>query len=880
MKTDEIRKTYLRFFEKNAHRIVGSDSLVPQNDPTLLFTGAGMNQFKENFLGIKKDLKRATTSQKCLRTGDLEEVGRTAFHHSFFEMLGNFSFGDYFKREAIHWAWEFLTVEVKIPKDRLRVSVHQSDDEAFAIWKNEIGLRADWIYKLGDKDNFWPSNAPKDGPNGPCGPCSEIYFDQDPSQGDGGTVQDKRFAEIWNLVFTQFDRQDGGKLVPLAQKNIDTGMGLERLSCVLQGKTTNYEIDIFQPINAAIERALGLAERSVQGPERSHLYAVSDHVRAIVFSMADGVIPSNEGRGYVIRKLIRRALWRAHHILASAGGGTRQELKGAFLYKIVPVVVSVMAPAYPELKDAEKSITATLKGEEDRFLDTLETGLRILESRIADLDKKKSKVIPGQIVFELYDTYGFPDELTRMIAESRGLEIDNAGFDTQMEEQRRRAKQATQISGSIFTATELEKKLGSLAPTRFLGYSALESEAGVLLADLEGGKGVVLLDQTPFYGESGGQAGDLGTLENASFKAVVLDTQKKDSFVLHLVEVQKGSLKPGDKVTARVDAERRASTMRNHTATHLLHAALRSVLGPQVRQLGSLVAADRLRFDFSHSQALSAEELKKIEDQVNSEILSDKAVSKEEKPVEEAKKDGALAFFGEKYGALVRVVTIPGFSKEFCGGTHCDRTGQIGSFVITSDSSIASGTRRIEALTGSGALNYLRELRAQIGELSVSLKTTPEKLAEKVSKLQDTIKKMEKEKKQSSVISADPKAILNQALTAGAFKVARHKLPEGAGVDELRGLSDSLRSMSSKTIYFLGTESEEKVHFVIGLSPDLVQGPLDAREAMKTLAPLVGGSGGGRKELVQGGARNQGQFKDQWDKIVENLTSYVNERNG
>ncbi len=877
MKTDEIRKAYLRYFEKNAHRMVASDSLVPQNDPTLLFTGAGMNQFKENFLGIKKDLKRATSSQKCLRTGDLEEVGRTAFHHSFFEMLGNFSFGDYFKREAIHWAWQFLTEEVKIPKARLRVSVHQSDDEAFAIWKDEIGIRADWIYKLGDKDNFWPSNAPKDGPNGPCGPCSEIYFDQDPSQGDGGTVQDRRFAEIWNLVFTQFDRQDGGKLVPLAQKNIDTGMGLERLACVLQGKPTNYEIDIFQPINAAIERALGLPERGVQGQERSHLYAVSDHVRAVVFSMADGVIPSNEGRGYVIRKLIRRALWRAHHILASAG---KAELKEAFLFKIVPVVVSVMAPAYPELKDAEKSITATLKGEEDRFLDALETGLRILESRIAELEKKKSKVIPGQIVFELYDTYGFPDELTRMIAESRGLEIDDAGFDAQMEEQRRRAKQATQISGSIFAATELEKKLGALTPTRFLGYTALESEAGVLLAELDGGKGVILLDQTPFYGESGGQAGDRGTLENASFKAAVIETQKKDAFILHFVEVQKGSLKPGDKVTAHVDAERRSDTMRNHTATHLLHAALRSVLGPQARQLGSLVAADRLRFDFSHSQALSAEELKRIEDLVNAEILSDKAVSKEEKPVEEAKKDGALAFFGEKYGATVRVVTVPGFSKEFCGGTHCDRTGQIGAFVITSDSSIASGTRRIEALTGSGALNYLRELRAQIGELSSALKTTPEKLSEKVAKLQDTIKKMEKEKKQSSVVAADPKAILNQAIAAGVFKVARHKLPEGAGVDELRGLSDSLRSMSSKTIYFLGTENEEKVHFVIGLSPDLVQGPLDAREAMKTLAPLVGGSGGGRKELVQGGARNQGQFKDQWEKIVENLTSYVNERNG
>lgn len=879
MKTDDIRKKYLSFFESKAHKVVSSDSLVPQNDPTLLFTGAGMNQFKENFLGLKKDLKRAASSQKCLRTADLEEVGRTAFHHSFFEMLGNFSFGDYFKREAIQWAWEFLTAELRIPKDRLRVSVHQSDDEAFGIWKNEIGIREDWIYRLGDKDNFWPSNAPKDGPNGPCGPCSEIYFDQDPSQGDGGTVQDRRFAEIWNLVFTQFDRQDGGKLVPLAQKNIDTGMGLERLACVLQGKKTNYEIDIFQPINAAIEAALGFRAGGVEGAVRSHLYAVSDHIRAIVFTMADGVIPSNEGRGYVIRKLIRRALWRAHQILASRREGP-QELKEPFLYKIVPVVASVMAAVYPELREAEKSIALTLKGEEERFLDALETGLKILGARIAALEKSGDKRIPGAVVFELYDTYGFPDELTRMIGESKGLEIDTAEFEKLMEEQRQRAKQASQISGSIFSATELEKKLTAFAPTRFVGYGSLESRGRVLLLDLQDRQGVMLLDQTPFYGESGGQAGDRGEIEGpGGFKARVTDTQKKDSFILHAVEIVSGQIKTGDEVTAHVDRSRRESAMRNHTATHLLHAALRQVVGAQARQLGSLVNAEKLRFDFSHTQALTPEELKKLEDLVNAEILADKAVSKEEKPLEEAKKDGALAFFGEKYGDLVRVVTIPGFSKEFCGGTHCDRTGQIGLFVITSDSSIASGTRRIEALTGEGAFEYLRSLRRQVHELALNLKTTPDKLAERVGKLQDSLKKMEKEKKQGAVISADPKSILSQAIPAGSLKVARHKLSEGAGVDEMRSLSDSLRSMSSKTVYFLGAESGEKVHFVIGLSPDLASGPLDAREVMKTLAGLVGGSGGGRKELVQGGARNTGQFRDQWEAIVQGLAAYVNERN-
>lgn len=878
MTTDEIRRKYLSFFEGKAHRAVASDSLVPQNDPTLLFTGAGMNQFKENFLGLKKDLTRAASSQKCLRTADLEEVGRTAFHHSFFEMLGNFSFGDYFKREAILWAWEFLTIEMKIPRERLRVSVHKTDDEAFFIWKNEVGIREDWIYRLGDKDNFWPSNAPQDGPNGPCGPCSEIYFDQDPSQGDGGTVQDRRFAEIWNLVFTQFDRQDGGVLKPLAQKNIDTGMGLERLACVLQGQKTNYEIDSFKPINAAIERALGLTEGAVQGPLRSHLYAVSDHIRAIVFTMADGVIPSNEGRGYVIRKLIRRALWRAHQIL-SAGKGESGELRDAFLYRIVPVVAEVMGRAYPELQEAKASIAMTLKSEEERFLDTLETGLKILAAKIASLEKSGASKLPGSVVFELYDTYGFPDELTRMIGESRGLAIDVAEFQALMEEQRQRAKQASQISGSIFAATELEKQLTQFPATRFLGYSALEAEAKVLFADIHGSKGVVLLDQTPFYGESGGQAGDQGVLESSDFKARVTDTQKKDGFILHAVELISGQPCAGSSVSACVDRGRRERVMRNHTGTHLLHAALRQVLGPQARQLGSLVNAEKLRFDFSHPQALTAAELRTLEDLVNAQILADTQVIKEEKPLEEAKKDGALAFFGEKYGDLVRVVNIPGFSKEFCGGTHCASTGQIGLLIITSDSSIASGTRRIEALTGEGAMEYLRNLRAQVAELAMQLKTTPDKLGEKISRLADSVKKLEKEKKQGAVVNADPRAILMSAVDAGSFKVAGHKLASGAGAEDMRALSDTLRSMSSKTVYFLGAENEEKVHFVIGLSPDLAQSSLDAREAMKKLAELVGGSGGGRKELVQGGARNAGQFRDRWASIVDGLAAYVKERN-
>lgn len=860
MTTDEIRKKYLDFFVKKGHTLVASDSLVPANDPSLLFTGAGMNQFKENFLGIKKDLKRATSSQKCLRTGDLDEVGRTAFHHSFFEMLGNFSFGDYFKKEAIEWAWEFLTAEMKIPATRLRVSVHRDDKEAYEIWSKIV--RKDWIYPLGDKDNFWPSNAPKDGPNGPCGPCSEIYFDQDPSQGDGGTVEDKRFAEIWNLVFTQFDRQDGGKLVPLAQKNIDTGMGLERLACVLQGKPTNYETDIFVPINEAIERTLGA--KQITGPARMHLYAISDHLRAVLFSMADGVIPSNEGRGYVIRKLIRRAIWRAHQIA---------KIEKPFLYGIVPVAAKVMSHPYPEIQEAAASISATLRGEEERFLDALETGLRILNQKIADLEKKNSRTIPGEIVFELYDTYGFPDELTRMIAETKNLTIDQIGFERQMEEQRKRAKDASQISANIFSTTDLEKQLGALPATQFLGYESHESKSKVLLAEIKEGKGVVILDQTPFYGESGGQVGDHGTLQGADFSAQVLDSQKKDKHTLHFVEIEKGTAKAGSEVTAKIDTARRARAMRNHTATHLLHAALRIVLGNQVRQLGSLVAPDKLRFDYSFTQALTPEQIKTIEDRVNAEILKDTPVSKEEKSLEDARSEGALAFFGEKYGSKVRVVTVPGFSKEFCGGTHCERTGQIGAFVITSDSSIASGTRRIEALTGEGALEYLQYLRQQISQLSQALKTTPDNLVERTSKLQESLKKLEKEQAKGgwAKTSASGPVLEKQV---GSFKFSAYSHAD-ISIDLLRKQSDDLRSGSLKTIYFLAAAGPEKISYILGLSHDLLKSGLDLRELAKKIASALNGSGGGRPDMIQGGALNQGQLDNQWDKILADAEEFL-----
>lgn len=861
LKTDEIRSLYLEFFKKKGHSLLSSDSLVPQNDPTLLFTGAGMNQFKDNFLGIKKDLKRATTSQKCLRTGDLEEVGRTAFHHSFFEMLGNFSFGDYFKKEAIEWAWEFLTVELKIPASRLRVSVHQTDDEAYAFWEKIVGK--DKIDRLGDKDNFWPSNAPKNGPNGPCGPCSEIYFDQNPDGAPGRTVEHKDYAEIWNLVFTQFDRQDGGKLVPLAQKNIDTGMGLERLTCVLQGKKTNYQIDTLDAINKAVEAQLKTGKLSEE--LQYSVYAITDHLRAIVMCMADGVIPSNEGRGYVIRKIIRRALYHAHKVISP------RELQEPFLHKVVPVVIGVMKKPYPEITSAEQSIVQTLKLEEERFLELLENGLRILQARLKSL---KDKTVPGEVVFELYDTYGFPDELTRKIAEEKGLTIDQPGFEKAMDEQRKRAKDASKISGSIFSATDLEKSLSGLPETKFLGYSSHETQSKVLFADIKDGKGLLLLDQTPFYAESGGQTGDQGTFKSASFEARVIDTQKKDKHFLHAVEVLKGTVKAGDSVTSSIDAQRRQRTMRNHTATHLLHAALRNILGDQVRQLGSLVSSEKLRFDYSYSQPLTAEQIRQIEDQVNGEILGNKSVSKEEKSLEEAKKEGALAFFGEKYGAQVRIVTVPGFSKEFCGGTHCDSTGQIGFLVITSDSSIASGTRRIEALTGEGAFDYVRQMRQQLNQTAQLLKTTPAEIPERIAKLQDSVKKLEKEKNQAPVAKAHPEKISALSKPAGSYSYIAYKEKDLEG-QQLRVISDSIRSRTAKTIYLLCAENGDKIQFVLGVTPDLGKAGMDIREFGKSVAELLNASCGGRADMVQGGAPNQGQLQTNWELINHAILKFL-----
>lgn len=870
MKTDEIRQAFLEYFKEHGHTIVASDSLAPQDDPTLLFTGAGMNQFKDYFLGLKKDLKRAASSQKCLRTGDLDEVGRTAYHHSFFEMLGNFSFGDYFKKEAIEWAWEFFTTTMRLPKERLRVSIHQSDDEAYGIWKNSIGLPDKSITRMGDKTNFWPSNAREEGPNGPCGPCSEIYFDQGKE-----SVKDRhecsiehdcgRFAEIWNLVFTQYDRQDGGKLVPLAQKNIDTGMGLERLACIVQKKKTNFETDIFDPINQAVKENLKLSDKSAKSA--FHIYAISDHVRAVTFAITDGIIPANEGRGYVIRKLIRRALWRAHQLLG-------RELREPFLYKVASDVIEVMEKAYPELRKAEGNIKGTLKGEEERFLKTLETGLALLKEKIRAAKKKGEKNLSGEEAFLLYDTYGFPDELTKVIAEGEGLEIDQKGFEELMEGQRKRAKGTSPLVQSIFVTSELDKRLHGLQATEFLGYSTHRARGRVLLVQRKGNRAIVLLDRTPFYAESGGQVGDQGMLMGPGLEANVEDTQKKDKYVLHSIRVVKGKIEEGMEVEAQVDSKKRDQAMRNHTATHLLHAVLREVLGKQVRQLGSLVHPDRLRFDYSFSRPLTQEEFSRIEQRVNEEILKDTLVQKEEKGFDDAQKEGAIAFFGEKYGKKVRIVTVPGISKELCGGTHCERTGQIGSFVITSDSSIASGVRRIEALTGEGALRYVQILRSQVNLAAERLRTTPAELVERIEKLQEKAKKLEKEGKENRAPSVDPKKLLESGEKAGGYTLILEKI-DGAGKEELRKVSDLLRSQAKRAAWFLLSSADDKVSFLIGLSADLKDEAIDAREISKQIVSLIDGSGGGRRDLVEGGAKDVELVEKNWKTLTTVLKSYL-----
>jgi len=819
-----------------------------------------MNQFKDYFLGVKKDMKRACSSQKCLRTGDLDHVGKTPYHHSFFEMLGNFSFGDYFKKDAIVWAWEFLTKILRIPAEKLRVSVHKDDREAFDIWKNEIGIPETHIAQLGDDSNFWPANAPQDGPNGPCGPCSEIFFDQGeryaPKPFKGPWYEDEtgRFSEIWNLVFTQFDRQSDGSLKPLKAKNIDTGSGLERVACMLQGRRSNFEIDLFEPLLKAMKKELKLTEN-----QTDILYRIVDHGRAVTFAIADGAFPSNEGRGYVIRKLIRRSVWQAQ----TTGK------KEPFLYRIVAPVVEAMGQAYPEIKQAEKNIVETIKQEELKFFETLEKGNQVLERFIREAKKKKLKQLSGQDVFLLYDTYGFPDELTRQITAHEGLTINQNEFDMLMTRQKKTAKQKSNISTEIFSVDEVKQKIGSTAATQFLGYAQLTAGAKVIQHFNQGSQTALILNQTPFYPEGGGQVGDAGTIESASFKFEVTDTQKKDKIIFHIGKVVKGKIEENMDVKASVDTVRREATKRNHTATHLLQAALRQVLGNHVRQVGSLVHPSKLRFDFKHHSALSEKELAMIESAVNQVILRNELVETAQQTYEAAVSGGAIAFFGDKYGEKVRVINVSGFSKELCGGTHCERTGDIGVFVIASETAIGSGTRRIEAVTGLGALEYLTNIRQTIQKTADVLKSTPDALVDRAESLMQSLKQLQKDKKQAaltqSTIGIDD--LIKKAQSVGKIKLVTHQYQD-ASIEQLRQLSDQVRKQLTTGVVILFGIQPDKFSLIVSLSKDLEKTSVNAASIAKEISQACGGSAGGRKDLAQGGGKNSAAIPTALAKVV------------
>ncbi len=850
MKSAEIREAFLRFFEEQGHTRVASSSLIPGNDPTLLFTNAGMNQFKDCFLGQeKRAYTRAVSSQKCVRAGgkhnDLENVGYTARHHTFFEMLGNFSFGDYFKRDAITFAWTFLTGVLKLPKDKLWVTVYATDDEAYDIWTKEVGVPAERMVRIGDNkgapyasDNFWTM-----GDTGPCGPCTEIFYDHgaDIWGGPPGSPEEDgdRYIEIWNNVFMQFNRTADGVLHPLPAPSVDTGMGLERISAVLQHVHSNYEIDLFQSLLVAAAKAIGCSNDN-----QPSLKVVADHIRSCGFLIADGVLPSNEGRGYVLRRIIRRA---CRH-------GNKLGAKGSFFYQIVAALVAEMGEAFPELKSQQAHIERVLKAEEEQFAKTLEQGLKILEQDLAEL---KGTVVPGDVVFKLYDTYGFPMDLTGDIARERNLTLDEAGFEREMDAQRERARSASSFGMDYNSLVKVD------VATEFTGYSATAGEAkvvalykeGVAVEQLsEGEDGVVILDRTPFYAESGGQIGDSGYLTAGDVRFDVSDTTKTGGAFLHHGIQVSGSLQVGATVNTQVAAEVRQATSLNHSATHLLHAALRQVLGDHVQQKGSLVDSQRLRFDFSHFEAIKPEQIRALEDIVNAEVRKNTAVETEETDIDTAKKKGAMALFGEKYGDSVRVLSMGGdFSVELCGGIHANRTGDIALFKIISEGGVAAGVRRIEAVTGAVALAYLNGAEEQLKEAANLVKGNRDNLLDKLSAVLERNRLLEKqlEQLQAKAASAAGDDLSASAVDVKGAKVLAARL-DGQDGKALLALVDQLKNKLGRAVILLGGVHEDKVVLVAGVTKDLT-GQLKAGDLMKQAAAAVGGKGGGRPDMAQGG---------------------------
>ncbi|AQW69352.1 alanine--tRNA ligase [Pseudomonas parafulva] len=852
MKSAEIREAFLRFFEEQGHTRVASSSLIPNNDPTLLFTNAGMNQFKDCFLGAeKRAYTRAVSSQKCVRAGgkhnDLENVGYTARHHTFFEMLGNFSFGDYFKRDAITFAWTFLTSEkwLNLPKDKLWVTVYATDDEAYDIWTKEVGVPAERMVRIGDNkgapyasDNFWTM-----GDTGPCGPCTEIFYDHgaDIWGGPPGSPEEDgdRYIEIWNNVFMQFNRTADGVLHPLPAPSVDTGMGLERISAVLQHVHSNYEIDLFQNLLSAAATAIGCSNEG-----QASLKVVADHIRSCGFLIADGVLPSNEGRGYVLRRIIRRA---CRH-------GNKLGAKGSFFYQIVAALVAEMGEAYPELGSQQAHIERVLKAEEEQFAKTLEQGLRILEQDLAQL---QGDVVPGDVVFKLYDTYGFPMDLTADIARERELTIDEAGFEREMEAQRERARSASAFGMDYNSLVKVD------SATEFLGYEATEASARIIalyhdgqsVDQLgEGQEGVIVLDRTPFYAESGGQVGDSGYIQAGSARFDVRDTTKTGGAFLHHGVVATGALIVGSPVQTKVDADVQHATALNHSATHLLHEALRQVLGEHVQQKGSLVDSQRLRFDFSHFEAVKPEQIKALEDIVNREVRRNTPVQTELTDIETAKAKGAMALFGEKYGDTVRVLTMGGdFSVELCGGIHAKRTGDISVFKIISEGGVASGVRRIEAVTGAAALAYLNAAEEQVKEAAQLVKGNRDNLIDKLSAVLERNRQLEKqlEQLQAKAASAAGDDLSNAAVAVKGAKVLAARV-DGQDGKALLALVDQLKNKLGHAVILLGSEHEGKVVLVAGVTKDL-SSQLKAGDLMKQAAAAVGGKGGGRPDMAQGG---------------------------
>ncbi len=854
---NELREKYLQFFEGKGHLRLPSFSLIPRNDPSLLLINSGMAPLKPYFTGQEEPpRRRITTCQKCIRTPDIENVGKTARHGTFFEMLGNFSFGDYFKKEAIAWAWEFVTKVLEMPEDRLYVSIYEEDDETFEIWHRDIGLPADRIFRMGKKDNFWEHGT------GPCGPCSEIYFDRGPEKGCGkedckvGCDCD-RYVEFWNLVFTQFNRDEDGNYTPLAHPNIDTGLGLERLGCIMQGVDNLFEVDTVKRILEYICKLAGVEYGKSEKTDIS-IRVITDHIRSTVMMVSDGILPSNEGRGYVLRRLLRRA---ARH-------GKLLGIDGPFLYDVAPVVARESKDAYPELVEKIDYIQKVIRIEEERFQATIDQGLRILNEFITQTIEENKKVLSGSMVFKLHDTYGFPLDLTKEIAAENGLEIDEEGFRREMEEQREKAREALKSKGGSAWDDSVFARLDKSARTEFTGYEHVCEKARILyiirddeeIVDnaQEGDRITVILDRTPFYAESGGQVGDTGYIRTGDGVIRVEDCKKtNDGKHLHIGVVEKGIIEKGAEAVAEIDAKRRKQIARNHTTTHLLHKALRKVLGDHVNQAGSLVSPDRLRFDFTHFSPVSDEDLKKIENEVNEKILANLPVTVEEMSLEDAKKAGATALFGEKYEDIVRVVRIGDYSMELCGGTHLTSSSEASLIKIVSESGVAAGVRRIEALTGDAAIRYYNERESLLNEIAATLKSTPQDSPRRIETLIGELKAAEKEIEElrNRIIRNSVDDVLSGAVEIKGIKLVTARFDQ-LDMEGLRNTGDMLRNRIGSGIVALASGNGGKVSFVVMATKDVVQKGIHAGNIVKEIARIAGGGGGGRPDMAQAGGRD------------------------